>query len=316
MLPRADWCDLHDVVASAAAHLGADHPIEFALPADLPLVKADAAQLERVFSNLIENAIKFSPVESPVRISGGARRGRVTVRVTDRGRGIPNQYRAQRVRAVLPRPRRRRIGFGPRARDLPRLRRGQRRPDPASGGGTDGGTSFAVSFPIVRQPSPAPHERYLQRDPAPRVLVVDDEPQIVRGLKIILRDAGYDVEAAETKAQALAAARLATARRAGARPRAARRRGGRGLPGGRRFSGLPILVLSAVGDEREKVRALDAGADDYVTKPFGTDELLARLRAVMRRSADPGGGPELTSASWSIDVLDRRVVRARGARST
>ena len=58
----------------------------------------------------------------------------------------------------------------------------------------------------------------------------------------------------------------------------------------RRFSRLPILVLSAVGDEREKVRALDAGADDYITKPFGTDELLARLRAVLRRSADAGGG--------------------------
>jgi two-component system KDP operon response regulator KdpE len=78
----------------------------------------------------------------------------------------------------------------------------------------------------------------------------------------------------------------------------------------RRFSGLPILVLSAVGDEREKVRALDAGADDYVTKPFGTDELLARLRAVMRRSADPGAGAELKIGELVIDVLDRRVLRA------
>ncbi len=77
----------------------------------------------------------------------------------------------------------------------------------------------------------------------------------------------------------------------------------------RRFSGLPILVLSAIGDEREKVRALDAGADDYVTKPFGTDELLARLRAVMRRSADPGGGSELKIGELVIDVLDRRVLR-------
>ncbi len=148
------------------------------------------------------------------------------------------------------------------------------------------------------------------RAAAPRVLVVDDEPQIVRGLKIILRDAGYAVESAETKAQALALL--------GSRPPDALVLD-LVLPDGegvevcrevRRFSGLPILVLSAIGDEREKVRALDAGADDYVTKPFGTDELLARLRAVMRRSADPGGGSQLTVGDLVIDVLDRRVVRA------
>jgi two-component system, OmpR family, sensor histidine kinase KdpD len=93
--PQADWCDLHDVVASAAAHAGQDHPIEFALPAELPLVRADAAQLERVFSNLIENAIKFSPPGTPVRITGGASAGRVAVRVADRGSGIPRRYRSQ-----------------------------------------------------------------------------------------------------------------------------------------------------------------------------------------------------------------------------
>ena len=147
------------------------------------------------------------------------------------------------------------------------------------------------------------------RTTAPRVLVVDDEPQIVRGLKIILRDAGYAVEAAETKAQALALL--------GSRPPDALVLD-LVLPDGegvevcrevRRFSGLPILVLSAIGDEREKVRALDAGADDYVTKPFGTDELLARLRAVMRRSGDPGGGSQVTVGDLVIDVLDRRVLR-------
>jgi two-component system, OmpR family, KDP operon response regulator KdpE len=143
----------------------------------------------------------------------------------------------------------------------------------------------------------------------PRVLVVDDEPQIVRGLKIILRNAGYTVEAAGTKAEALAA--LAS------RPPDALVLD-LVLPDGegvevceqvRRWSGLPILVLSAVGDEREKVRALDAGADDYVTKPFGTDELLARLRAVLRRSGDVGGSPQLKIGELVIDVLDRQVAR-------
>ncbi|MGI8712685.1 MAG: response regulator [Solirubrobacteraceae bacterium] len=141
----------------------------------------------------------------------------------------------------------------------------------------------------------------------PRILVVDDEPQIVRGLKIILRTAGYAVEAAETRAQALAVL--------GSRPPDALVLD-LVLPDGdgvevcrevRRFSRLPILVLTAVGDEREKVRALDAGADDYVTKPFGTDELLARLRAVLRRSADADGGSQVVIGELTIDVLDRRV---------
>jgi two-component system, OmpR family, KDP operon response regulator KdpE len=145
---------------------------------------------------------------------------------------------------------------------------------------------------------------------AQRILVVDDEPQIVRGLKIILRNAGYAVEAAETKEQALAAL--------GSRPPDALVLD-LVLPDGqgvevcqevRRWSRLPILVLSAVGDEREKVRALDAGADDYITKPFGTDELLARLRAVLRRSADSSGGAQLTVGELVIDVLDRRIERA------
>ncbi len=142
-----------------------------------------------------------------------------------------------------------------------------------------------------------------------RILVVDDEPQILRGLKIILRAAGYTVDTAETKAAALAA--LA------ARPPDALVLD-LVLPDGggvevcrevRRFSSLPVLVLSAVGDEREKVRALDAGADDYITKPFGTDELLARLRALLRRAADAGGDPVVRIGELSIDVLDRRVSR-------
>ncbi len=144
---------------------------------------------------------------------------------------------------------------------------------------------------------------------APRVLVVDDEPQIVRGLRIVLRTAGYNVEAAQTKAEALDALAL--------RPPDALVLD-LVLPDGqgvevceevRRWSRLPILVLSAVGDEREKVRALDAGADDYVTKPFGTDELLARLRAVMRRSIEAGGSPVLDLGRVVVDLADRSVRR-------
>src|SRR5262249_41994395 len=217
------------------------------------------------------------------------------------------------VRAVLPRTRRHGVGLGAGAGNQPRFCRGQRRTDPASGRnrrrrvvrGQLPDHPPTIARPAVSATAP--------RSTTPRVLVVDDEPQIVRGLKIILRDAGYGVESAETKAQALAML--------GSRPPDALVLD-LVLPDGsgvevcqevRRFSGLPILVLSAIGDEREKVRALDAGADDYVTKPFGTNELLARLRAVMRRSADPGGGSQLTIGELVIDVLDRRVTRGAEA---
>jgi two-component system KDP operon response regulator KdpE len=145
---------------------------------------------------------------------------------------------------------------------------------------------------------------------ATRVLVVDDEPEIVRGLSIVLRGAGYAVESASTKAGALASVST--------RPPEALVLD-LVLPDGdgvavckeiRTWSRLPILVLSAVGDEREKVRALDAGADDYVTKPFGTDELLARLRAVLRRSPDAGHDMSVQIGELTIDLGDRTVLRA------
>ena len=142
----------------------------------------------------------------------------------------------------------------------------------------------------------------------PRVLVVDDEPQILRGLKVVLRQAGFEVDTAATKSEALD--------RVAVRPPEMLVLD-LILPDGsgvevceevRGWSQLPIIVLSAVGDEREKVRALDAGADDYLTKPFGTDELLARLRALMRRSGD-AGQPVISLGDLSIDVAGHTVTR-------
>ena len=145
---------------------------------------------------------------------------------------------------------------------------------------------------------------------APQVLVVDDEPQIVRGLKVILRREGYDVKAAESKAEALDAVSV--------RPPDVMVLD-LVLPDGsgvevceqvRSWSQLPIIVLSALGDEREKVKALDAGADDYITKPFGTDELLARLRAVLRRVREGNGDPVITIGDLTVDLANHQVTRA------
>lgn len=143
-----------------------------------------------------------------------------------------------------------------------------------------------------------------------RVLVVDDEPQIRRALETVLRGAGYEVETAASAGEALA--------RAAARPPEAIILD-LVLPDGsgvdvcrelRAWTQIPILVLSVVRDEREKVAALDAGADDYVTKPFGVDELLARLRASLRRAV-PANEPILEVGALTID-LEKQVVQRDG----
>jgi two-component system, OmpR family, KDP operon response regulator KdpE len=146
----------------------------------------------------------------------------------------------------------------------------------------------------------------------PLVLVVDDEPQILRALQTSLRGAGYEVTTATTAEQALAAAAM--------RPPDAVildlvLPDGRGTDVCRElrtWSSAPVLVLSVVGDEAEKVEALDAGADDYVEKPFGIDELLARLRALLRR-AGPASGPVLEIGELVID-LDKQLVSVGGRR--
>jgi two-component system, OmpR family, KDP operon response regulator KdpE len=143
-----------------------------------------------------------------------------------------------------------------------------------------------------------------------RVLVVDDEPQILRALRTSLRGAGYDVETAETAEAALTSLALNP-------PDAVIL--DLVLPDGsgtdvcrelRTWSGVPVIVLSVVGEEEQKVAALDAGADDYVTKPFGIDELLARLRAAMRRG-EPSTEPVVEVGELRVD-LEKRLVSIGG----
>jgi two-component system, OmpR family, sensor histidine kinase KdpD len=151
--PQTDWCDLNDTISRAAEHVRnqrGDFPIKVAVPADLPLVRADSAQLERVFTNLIDNAAKFSPTGKPVEVRGMCANGRITIRVVDHGRGIPPAQHAQIFKPFV------------RGRDA----------QPGSGLGlaicrgfveANGGritlqsrgregSAFAVSFPAVTQP--------------------------------------------------------------------------------------------------------------------------------------------------------------------
>jgi two-component system, OmpR family, KDP operon response regulator KdpE len=143
----------------------------------------------------------------------------------------------------------------------------------------------------------------------PRILVCDDEPQIVRALRVILRDAGYEAVTANNGEEALD--------RAAVRPPEAaiidlmlpdvdgvevtRRL--------REWSEIPVIVLSAVGAEDRKVEALAAGADDYVTKPFGPRELIARLQAALRRAQPEGAEPTIVADGLEIDLAARAIRR-------
>jgi two-component system, OmpR family, KDP operon response regulator KdpE len=144
---------------------------------------------------------------------------------------------------------------------------------------------------------------------AARVLVCDDEVQILRALRVILRDADFEVVTAATAREALDSAAVGS-------PDAAIL--DLVLPDGdgvevcrsiREWSDMPIIVLSAVGEEDQKVRALEAGADDYVTKPFGARELVARLQAALRRAAPAPDEPVLRAEGLEIDVAAHRVHR-------
>ena len=145
-----------------------------------------------------------------------------------------------------------------------------------------------------------------------RILAVDDEPQILRALATNLRARGYEVELAQTGEAALATA---------ARKHPDLVILDLGLPGIdgvevirglRGWTSVPIIVLSVRDAERDKVAALDAGADDYVTKPFGMDELLARLRAALRRTTPTEEEALIETEHFTVDLAAKRVTTANG----
>ena len=147
-----------------------------------------------------------------------------------------------------------------------------------------------------------------------RILVVDDERPLLQALGVHLRARGYDVDLAETGEEALA--RAATGHHDAAIVDL-------GLPGVdgvevvrglRGWTSIPVIVLSARSHHTQKVQALDAGADDYVTKPFNMEELLARLRAALRRSRPPDEPAAATveTPDFCLDLLNKRVIDTAG----
>ncbi|HVB42356.1 MAG TPA: response regulator [Streptosporangiaceae bacterium] len=142
-----------------------------------------------------------------------------------------------------------------------------------------------------------------------RVLVVDDEPQIVRALRINLRARQYDVYTAQTGTQALQEAAHHPPDLVILDLGLPDMDGVEVIAGLRGWTDAPIIVLSGRADSTDKVEALDAGADDYVTKPFGMDELLARMRAAVRRTGSEPSEPQLRLGDLVVDLAAKRVTR-------
>jgi two-component system KDP operon response regulator KdpE len=142
------------------------------------------------------------------------------------------------------------------------------------------------------------------------VLVVDDDPYLLRALRITLRAHGYDVTVAPDGQSALLAAAQAPPALVILDLGLPDMDGAAVLAKLRRSSRVPVLVLSARHGSTDKVQALDAGADDYITKPFGLDELLARLRALLRRSSDGSEPTVVTTDAFTVDLGKHRVTRA------
>ncbi len=305
---------LDDIVARALDDIGTPRAaVTVDIPDSLPEVRVDPAILERVIVNLTQNALRYSPAGTPPLLAASSLGDRVELRVVDRGPGIP---RSHQDRMFVPFQRlgdtdnTTGVGLGlALSRGLTEAMGGTLDPEETPGGGL----TMALSLPAV----PRRRARAARGIPAPwqaggvtHVLVVDDEPQILRALRINLRVRNYEVDTAATGAEALTAA-------------------GRhppdlvlldlGLPdldgvevieGLRGWTQAPIIVLSGRADSTDKVEALDAGADDYVTKPFGMEELLARMRAALRRSGPAADEPIARLGDLVIDLAAKTVTRA------
>ena len=298
--PRPELWSVDGLVAVALEAVPGSEHVEVELDESGPPVRVDPAHIERVLANVLENALAATSDGGAVVIRVDSEGDEVRIRVDDEGPGLPSNDARADLRAV--RARRPGSRDGARPRDRARFRRGERRPPVGRG--------VAARRRGVRAGAACRRGRAGAVVSAQRVLVVDDEVQILRALRTNLRGAGYEVDTAETAEQALAAAAMRPPDAVildlvlpdGSGTDVCRRL--------REWTKVPIVVLSAVGDEQEKIAALDAGADDYVTKPFGIDELLARLRAVLRR-ASPAAGPVLDIGELRID-LDKRAVSVAG----
>ena len=296
---------------------GGRHTVLIDLPPDLPRVMADRQRVEQVLNNLLAKAARQAPESSPIRVAAERDGVHVAVSVADEGRGIPPErlahlFRKYSAAAVGERG----AGAGGSGlglaicRGLVEAHGGRIR---AESGGPGLGARFTFTLPVAADASAGAPDAAPDR-PAPRqgrepdgILVVDDDPQTLRHVRDTLVEAGYSplvtgdhrelAEIIRTEKPALVLLDLM-------------------LPGPDgielmetvpELADLPVIFISGYGRDETVARALDAGAADYIVKPFSPTELAARIRAVLRRRADP---EPFVLGDLAIDYDRRRVTVA------
>ena len=278
------------------------------IPEDLPEIPVDVTQIDQALGNLLENAATFSPVGTEIALILERQNGSLMVRVEDRGPGVPPDQREHVFKPFV-----RLASGGGAGLGLPISRAIVE----AHGGRTDDRGLEGQQRNRSRgraSPRDEHHRRSRAGQEGPivngtmRVLVVDDDSQIVRALRAGLAVQGYDVVSAGNGETAL---ELAAGTRVDLVLLDLELPGIDGVEVVGRLRGwteVPVLVLSAHEALEDRVRALDAGADDYVSKPFAMEELGARIRAVMRRTRDDESeGPLLRFGQLEVDLAKQQV---------
>ena len=298
---------IDEVAPVALRGLDAPADLRIEVPDGMAMVLADPGLLERVLANLFSNALDHSPPSRPPVLQAHREQDTVVIEVVDHGPGVPDKLKA-RIFEPFQRFDDKKVGVGLGPGGGQGLHRGHGRRH--RGGRHPGRRAHRHGHAAGRGRGCQVHAG---RRLLTRVLVVDDEPSILRALRINLSARNYQVSTASDGASGLAAM---------ARDRPDVMILDLGLPdmdgtevirGVRGWASTPIIVLSVWGHESQKVAALDAGADDYVTKPFGMDELLARLRAAIRRASPAADEPVVKTEDFTVDLGAKRVTRADGS---
>ena len=291
------------------------HTLAIDLPEDLPRVLADRARIVQVLGNLLSNAAKYSPVESTIRIDAARDGTHVVITVTDTGRGVPPDQLPRLFRKYVP-P----VGGGRESvasgaglglsicKGLVEAHGGRIW---AESGGVGRGTRFSFTVPVAEGPSAtatglagAGHDAVRAKRDRTRILVVDDDPQTLRYVRDAVAEAGYVPIVTGDPEEV---ARLIRLHRPGLVLLDLLLPGTDGIALMERvpeLTDLPVIFISAYGRDETIVRALDAGAADYIVKPFSPSELTARIRAALRHMA---GSRPFALGELTIRYDQRRV---------